>query len=191
MHNQATEWQAPAHFERRRLDIDSLLGEEPFWGRFWEHPELTKKEKDLLLKTREDLCVTLKSYGESSTNFGLMHADFNIDNLIYTDENLAVIDFDDTAYGWHIYDLTATLIEFVDDPDLEDLRYALLAGYQEYRPLATKDIDMLPDFQLIRGMAIIGWYLQRPEHAGQSYFTSMKDWVVAQCKAKDVLVPVE
>ena len=128
MHNQTTAWNAAPHFERRRLDVDSLLGEDPFWGRFWEHPELSKEEQDLLIRTRDDLRDCLNAYSESANNFSLIHADLNTENLIYTGEDLAVIDFDDSAYGWHIYDLTAAFIEFVSELDIDQLQKALLEG---------------------------------------------------------------
>jgi len=43
------------------------------------------------------------------------------------------------------------------------------------------DIEMLPAFLLIRGMALIGWFHQRPEHAGSDFFEEMKTWVLKEC----------
>jgi hypothetical protein len=45
--------------------------------------------------------------------------------------------------------------------------------------LLKRDLDMLPTFLLIRGMAIIGWYLQRPEYVHSAEFEEVKDWVLA------------
>jgi hypothetical protein len=42
---------------------------------------------------------------------------------------------------------------------------------------------MLPVFLLIRGMSIMGWYHQRPEHAGSDYFKTVKNWVIGECDA--------
>ena len=72
------------------------------------------------------------------------------------------------------------LIECRDARDIEALQAALLEGYLARRPLAQRDIDMLPTFLLIRGMAIIGWYLQRPEIALDSEFEGVKDWVLGR-----------
>ena len=44
IHNQSTTWNEPDAFTRRRLDLEGLLGDTPFWGRFWEHAELTSAE---------------------------------------------------------------------------------------------------------------------------------------------------
>ena len=177
-HNQSTRWTPPTGFSRRRLGAGELLGEAPFWGRFWEHPALTVAQQEWLLHARDEVRTALGAYGEKPGNFSLIHADFTPDNIIYDGEHLAIIDFDDAGYGWHVYDIASVLIECRDARDIEALQAALLEGYLAHRPLAQRDIDMLPTFLLIRGMAIIGWYLQRPEHAHDSEFEKVKDWVL-------------
>jgi Ser/Thr protein kinase RdoA (MazF antagonist) len=177
-HNQSTRWTPPPGFTRRRLGAEELLGEAPFWGRFWEHPALTTAQREWLLRARDEARAALDAYGENPGNFSLIHADFTPDNIIYDGEHLAIIDFDDAAYGWHVYDIASVLIECRDASDIEALRAALLDGYLARRPLAQRDLDMLPTFLLIRGMAIIGWYLQRPEHAHESEFEEVKNWVL-------------
>jgi len=183
IHNQSTHWQEPHGFTRRRLDLDGLLGEAPIWGRFWEHADLTGAEENLLLRAREELCDALLGYGEQSDNFSLIHADLQPENIVLNGEDLALIDFDDSAYGWHMYEIASALIEDRFAPDFEVLRTALLDGYREHRPLATRDVDILPAFLLIRGMALIGWYHQRPEHAGSKFFEEVKNWVIGECNA--------
>lgn len=178
-HDQSTRWTPPPGFVRRRLGADELLGETPFWGRFWEHPALTAAERQRLLEARDRMHGALEAYGEKPGHFGLAHTDFTPDNIIYDGNELAIIDFDDSAYGWHIYDLASTLFECRDARDIGALQGALLDGYRERRPLAQSDIDMLPAFLLIRGMAIIGWYHQRPEHGHDSEFKKVKAWVLA------------
>jgi len=41
---------------------------------------------------------------------------------------------------------------------------------------------MLPAFLLIWGMAIIGWFHQRIEHAGSGYFEAVKNWVIGNLR---------
>ena len=185
IHNQATCWEEPAGFARRRLDLDGLLGEAPLWGRFWEHPDLTSAEVALLLRAREDVRDSLLAYGERTDNFSLIHADLHPDNIVYDGECLALIDFDDSGYGWHMYEFASALIEYRFAPGFGAVRDALLEGYREHRPLAAQDADMLPAFLLIRGMAIMGWYHQRPEHAGSDYFNEVKNWVIRECRSNE------
>ena len=183
--NQSARWSLPAGFTRRRLDLDSLLGANPFWGRFWEHPALGRAERQLLLRTRRKLAASIEQYGEQPDSFSLIHADLTLDNLIYDGHDLAVIDFDDCAFGWHLHDLTAMLIECVHEPDFEDMQDAMLAGYRRKRELKSRDIDRLPDFLLVRGMAIIGWFYQRPEVIAPEYFENIKRWVLETCASRD------
>jgi len=180
-HNQSDGWQTPPGFSRRRLDLESLLGEAPFWGRFWDHPELNHSERALLLNVRQGLRETFKAYGEKPGTFSLIHADFTLDNIIYDGNHLAVIDFDDAAYGWHMYDIASLLIECVHYSDFRQLRDALLEGYRQQRKLDLQDANMLSDFLLVRGMAIIGWFFQRPEHANSEDFDDVKSWVLDAC----------
>ena len=181
MHNQSTGWKPPPDFNRRRLDLDTLLGEDPFWGRFWEHPDLTPSERSLLLDSRDSAREAIETYGEHSGSFSLIHADFTPDNIIYDGRDLSVIDFDDSAFGWHMYDIASILIECRYEPDFEGLHAALMEGYRQHRPLYARDTDMLPVFLLVRGMAIIGWFHQRVEHAGTEHFLRMKEWVIEKC----------
>lgn len=183
-HNQSSGWQAPPGFVRRRLDLESLLGEAPFWGRFWEHPALDASERALLLRTRQSLRASLGAYGEKPDTFSLIHADFTLDNIIFDGDRLAVIDFDDCAYSWHMYDLTSLLIECVLHADFRELQEALFEGYRHCRSLTRQDVDMFSDFLLVRGMAIIGWFHQRPELASLDYFGNVKNWVLDACASR-------
>jgi len=183
IHNQSTCWEAPPGFARQRLDLEGLLGEAPRWGRFWEHAGLTRSEQEILLRARKRIHDTLSDYGERPDNFSLIHADLHPGNIVYNGEDLALIDFDDSAFGWHMYEIASALIEDRFVPGFAALRDALLEGYREHRPLAERDVDMLPDFLLLRGMAIIGWLYQRPEHAGSGFFEEVKNWVIGECDA--------
>ena len=183
IHNQSTRWKEPPGFERRRLDLDGLLGEAPLWGRFWEHTDLSRTEKKLLLRAREKVHDALNAYGERPDKFSLIHADLHPDNIVYNGDDLALIDFDDSAYGWHMYEVASALIENTFAPNFSALREALLEGYRQHRPLAARDVEMLSAFLMIRGMAIIGWFHQRPEHAGSGYFEEVKNWVIGECDA--------
>ena len=183
-HDQSTRWTPPPGFVRRRLGTEELLGENPFWGRFWEHAALSKAERRLLLRARDNMRGVLGAYGEEPGHFSLIHADFTPDNIIYDGDDLAIIDFDDAAFGWHVYDLASVLFECRGARDFGMLQAALLEGYCARRPLAQQDLDMLPAFLLVRGMAIIGWYGQRPEHAHFGEFEEAKDWVLETCESQ-------
>jgi len=184
MHNQATRWRARPGFTRPKLDLDGLLGDAPRWGRFWEYAELSVGARERLLAARERLRAALSDYGMTPDNFSLIHADLDPGNIIYDRGELALIDFDDSAYGWHMYDVASTLIEYLSDSDFAALRAAMLEGYRKHRPLAQEDMEMLPDFLLLRGMATLGWYHDRPDHAGSRNLQHLQNWILELCEAR-------
>ena len=163
MHNQASSWQAPSHFKRHRFDKDGLIGESPFWGPFWNHPDLTQAELALVINTRDQIRVALDRYGYPPHTFSMIHADLHPGNLVLTDSTLTVIDFDDAGFGWHQYDIAVALFSYRSNPHYQAIQKALLDGYRRHRNLASADADLIPMFQVIRGLVSIGWILQRPE----------------------------
>jgi Ser/Thr protein kinase RdoA (MazF antagonist) len=182
-HNQSTGWKEPPGFRRRTLDVEGLAGNDPHWGRFWEHTALSQTEKSLLQDARQRVCTALDRYGIVATTFSLIHADLHAENIVHDGNNLAMIDFDDTAYGWHMYDIASALFEERDQADFDGLCRSLVDGYREHRPLRERDLRALPLFLLVRGLAIIGWFHQRPEHDGSPYLKGLINAICAECEA--------
>lgn len=163
LHNQATAWLPPPGFRRHALDADGLMGPAPFWGPFWDNAAFSPGERTLLLATRDRLHAALTRYGKPARSFSLIHADLHSRNVLIDGPRAAVIDFDDCGFGWHQYDLAVALVGFQDEPGFETLRSACIAGYRAVRPMADADLALLPMFVLVRELAQMGWFHQRPE----------------------------
>ncbi len=103
MHNQATGWTPPPGFQRHSLDANGLMGPTPFWGPFWDHQVFSAEERSLVLGWRDMLHAALTRYGKPARTFSLIHADLHPHNVVIGDEHAALIDFDDTGFGWHQY----------------------------------------------------------------------------------------
>ena len=163
LHNQASMWQTPEGFTRHRLDEHGFMGKQPFWGRFWESPELTKSEQTDLVALRGRCFEILANLPHDRQNFGMIHADLHPGNLIRHQDGLHVIDFDDAGFGWYIYDFAVALLNFKDDENYHLYRDSLFAGYVNHRPLPENLAPTLDLFYLIRNLAHIGWLVDRPE----------------------------
>ena len=88
LHNQSSAWRPP------------------FWGRFWDHPALSASERELMLAARARITEVLERLGRRPSSYGVIHADLHPHNVLIDDrDRLTVIDFDDTAFGWRLYDL--------------------------------------------------------------------------------------
>ena len=185
MHVQSSAWRPPPGFTRHHLDIEGLMGEAPFWGQFWEHPVLTQSDRSLLLETRSKIRGALSRYGTDRGHYSVIHADLHSGNVLIDEGRLTVIDFDDTGFGWHMYDIAVALKHQHGTPLYPVVRDALLRGYRSVRALNAGHEAMLAMFLLIRGMAVIGWLYQRPELASaehQEYLQRTRSMVVEQCE---------
>lgn len=147
----------PEDFTRPRWDIDGLVGETPFWGRFWEHPSATTKEAHILRRVRTFLQDRLATYAMGG-DFGPIHADVLRENVIVNGNSLSLIDFDDSGLGFRPYDLGTALLSNLYEPAYAKIRDALIAGYAESRPVSTEIVEI---FTLARTCASVGWTAPR------------------------------
>ncbi|MCO6058822.1 phosphotransferase [Pseudomonas sp. MOB-449] len=157
IHQSSTRWQQPNAFSRHAWDEEGLIGQQPFWGRFWELDLLDDAQRELLQATRQAARSDLRHYGRTLANFGMIHADLVPENLLIDEVNLHLIDFDDAGFGWHMFELATALYFCLDDPRYADIETALLAGYHSVKPLAPADRATLPLFLALRGLTYLGW----------------------------------
>ena len=85
------------------------------------------------------------------------------DNLMISNDELVLIDFDDAGFGYYMFELATILHPLQEHVDYEDLKGALLAGYQAFRSLSEEDLAYLEAFRLARALSYLGWYNDRPE----------------------------
>ena len=80
--------------------------------------------------------------------YGMIHGDFELDNLIWRNDSAAVLDFDDSAFMWYAADVAFAVRDlFTKDMDLDDQRFqAFVAGYRESRPLSDESLSQTPPF---------------------------------------------
>jgi Ser/Thr protein kinase RdoA (MazF antagonist) len=157
MHNQTAGWQQPAGFCRHAWDAAGLMGEQPFWGRFWELDALTAAQRSLLLHARSRIARELAAYGTGSDRFGLIHADLVPENLLIDGPRVQVIDFDDAGFGWHLFELATSLYFITGDGVYPAAREALIRGYRSERELPDEAEARLPLFLAARGTTYLGW----------------------------------
>ncbi|MDA1004238.1 MAG: phosphotransferase [Chloroflexi bacterium] len=183
IHNQSSGWQLPADFVRRAWDADGLMGEQPLWGRFWDVPQLDAAGRALLLRTRDAIHRELRAFGTGSDRYSLIHADLHAHNVLVAGDRLAVIDFDDSGFGWHLHELAVALFSEWREPPGEAATAALLAGYRRERSLPAEHERLLPMFVLIRALALIGWMHDRPELGQVGRIERLIERTTADCEA--------
>ncbi len=163
VHNHSVAWQLPDKFTRHAWDSDGLIGDDPFWGRFWELDALTDEQRQLLSRARVQAQADLSKVRKNATNYGLIHADFVPENLLHKNGDLMLIDFDDAGFGWHMFELATALYFHINEPFYPTIKDAILSGYRSKRPLSDEDEGLLPLFLLLRSFTYLGWVHTRSE----------------------------
>lgn len=148
----------PADFSRPRWDVAGLVGENPLWGRFWEHPVATPEQSVILKNARHFLKEKLSQHAANGGDFGPIHADVLRENVIVNDDSLCLIDFDDSGFGFRLYDLGTVMVQNLYEPAYLQIRDALISGYAETRVVTA---DLVEIFTLVRTCASVGWTIPR------------------------------
>jgi Ser/Thr protein kinase RdoA (MazF antagonist) len=107
--------------------------------------------------------------------YGLVHYDFECDNVLYdpTTKALGVIDFDDSMEHWYAMDLEQALDSLRDESG-KDLSATFLAGYASQRPMTDDLVVLRP---ACRRFADLFWYT-RARRALASTLRDEPEWLV-------------
>lgn len=173
LHAHSSTWSHPQNFVRHSWDLDGLVGESPFWGRFWELESLSPEQRDRVTWARESAAARLAQVPQSSSHFGMIHADLVPENILLEDGEIRIIDFDDAGFGWYLFDIATALYFIQDDPNYELAKSALISAYQEVRPMSQRDLDNLPLFMLVRSFTYLGWVHTRTGSAEAKELTPL------------------
>lgn len=151
LHDTTARLTLPPDFQRPRWDLDGLTGEAPFWGRFWDHPAASTDQRAVLIRARHALRERLGALPPVQ----LVHADVLRENVLVNGRSVYLIDFDDSGWGFPLYDLGTTLSQNLYEPAYTDIRDALMEGY------GTADREMVEVMTLARTCASVGWTMPR------------------------------
>lgn len=112
-------------------------------------------------------------------NYGLIHYDFEPDNVFYdeTSQFCSVIDFDDAMYHWFVMDIVQALDAIRDEMELDDCSYqeaVFLKGYHSQFEIDDQLLAMRPIFRRFAGL----FQYARIARAIQEHWENEPAWMV-------------
>lgn len=149
LHNYSIQWHKPAGLSKRKFDWDGLFNTNN------ENINLTSEAWSLLppeyVKPFEIVSRRVKqvmdAWGRSPDVYGLIHADLSLEaNVLFWKGNARIIDFDDSGFGYYLFDLSIVLEDSQEDQIKPQLREALLEGYTRIRPIPEDQLKYLDLF---------------------------------------------
>lgn len=154
LHAHAVSWKRPRGFVRPRWDASSFSRYvfQPHDERGWRGlPRATRRLFRSVIERVEGVERALSVTHPRA--FGLVHADLHRGNVLATPRGLVPIDFDDSGFGCHLYDLAVTLTQELKSASSPHAA-ALIAGYRSVRPLDPELVLHLDTFVAARAVMV-------------------------------------
>ncbi len=98
--------------------------------------------------------------------------------MLFGNDSVGVIDFDDCGWGFFLYDLAVPLSEVTLRPGYPAMRNALLEAYARRRPLPDDAGTHVDAFIVLRGLQILVWVLESRDLP--AFRDRWADWVRAE-----------
>jgi Ser/Thr protein kinase RdoA (MazF antagonist) len=157
LHSLSDSWAMPTDFDRHAWDLDGFVGEKPFWGAFWKASDLSDDHRNILDQARQKAMRDLDALRRAGADYGLIHADFVRQNILFVGADVRIIDFDDSGFGFRMYDFATALVKNRDEPHYDAIKTSLFEGYRSRRKLVALDEQSLDLFLSLRDFAYLGW----------------------------------
>lgn len=161
-HNNIDAWTPPSNFSRPSWDRQGLIGNNPLWGVFWDNPSLSPSDKEIILRARANIETRLQTM-EENLDYGLIHADMVRENILFEGNNIGLIDFDDSGFGFRLFEIATILQAQLEEPDYVQVKASLIEGYSSKRTVSLDSIDM---FIVLRTWTYLGWIISRIDEPG-------------------------
>jgi Ser/Thr protein kinase RdoA (MazF antagonist) len=119
----------------------------------------------------------MEQWGTGPEVFGLIHADLGTKaNVLFHQGRAHAIDFDDSVFGYWVYDLAIPLSDWEGDAMWPAYKDALLDGYQELRFIPAEQLAQLELFQAaIRGLEIFWGTAATMRYPGSKYWIQRRE----------------
>lgn len=108
--------------------------------------------------------------------YGLIHYDFELDNLLWQDDSITILDFDDCLHSWYVADIAYALRDlFEEGVDLQSPSFqSFMAGYQEHHSVNPELLAQIPTFLRLHQLCLLG-RLSRALNLGPDQ--ALPDWL--------------
>ena len=150
--------------ERPTLDYEGLFGARSPYASQHETEFITPAQQETLSAVAERVREVMQN--QADDQFGFIHGDFIYKNTLITPAgDVAAIDYENSGFGYYLYDLACPLLFFYKPlPNYTALKNALWTGYTDRRPLADAARDNLEGFVAGRYVASCRWVAAHANH---------------------------
>lgn len=155
------------------------------------------------IEALDELEKVFEHLPHSRTEFGLIHYDYELDNVFFISEldEMAVIDFDDSMYHFYAMDLIKALANLEEEcvemertaDEIQKFKEAFLLGYQSILPLPTllkSHGKAFERFQCLLACARMSYALETASYRSEDWALGLIDRFKQEIK-KDLECPLK
>jgi Ser/Thr protein kinase RdoA (MazF antagonist) len=157
LHQHAAHFSPPEGFERKKWDLEGMMGETLDVPAHKARSALTTAQIETIEATGRIVNRAMQQLGKDREVFGLIHADLHERNYLLFNDEIRAIDFDTCGEGYYLYDLAVALSTLLRRRDLSALKASLLNGYRQARPLSPEHENLITPFIAARLMTHTFW----------------------------------
>ncbi|MDQ0061379.1 phosphotransferase enzyme family protein [Paenibacillus harenae] len=140
----------------------------PSWGsqsfdRDWAHLSLhhrhfiSEEAFELYSKAANKAADRLGTFTSHERNYGMIHADLHIGNVVFRDDEPYPIDFGRCGFGYHLYDIAQSIMGL-----LPSQRAYFIEGYERIRQLDDEAIPKLECFFIVAIIEAYSFHAENP-----------------------------
>lgn len=176
MHEQSMTWKKPKKFKRPHWDWEGLFGDGFDYGVPAQDARdaIPKNHQEAFNEVLKLVQEAGEQMGKGKRAYGLIHADLGInDNVAFQSGEAHPFDFDDSGFGYWVFDLGVALAHYMSDYSASPkMQEALIDGFQETSPLPESNLEYLDLFIAARFAQLMFFYsggaVRHPQHREES-----------------------
>ena len=157
LHQHSRSWQRPAGFQRIIWDHQTMLSPQGHWGDWRDAPNLRAADRGVVEQTIARVGSTLAGFGKTTRNYGLIHADLRLTNLLLYKGETRVIDFDDCGFSWYLHDLAAAISFVEHHPRAAEWVDNWIRGYEQVAHITDSEMAVVPTLLIQRRIQLLAW----------------------------------
>jgi Ser/Thr protein kinase RdoA (MazF antagonist) len=157
LHQHAASFSPPNGFERKKWDLEGMMGETLDVPAHKARSALATSQIETIEATGRIVNRAMQQLGKDREVFGMIHADLHERNYLLFNDEIRAIDFDTCGEGYYVYDLAVALSTLLRRRDLSALKASLLNGYRQARPLSPEHENLITPFIAARLMTHTFW----------------------------------
>jgi Ser/Thr protein kinase RdoA (MazF antagonist) len=157
LHNHAQTFRPSRGFACRQLDGDWLFGARFFVRATRSARHLDTSQRKVARAAERLVRNTMANLGHSKRRFGVIHADLNLDNIVFHCGNPSPTDFDEFGKCWFVFDLAELIRTSISSQNWQERKQLATSAYTEERKLDDAEIEAFDAFIVATFVQYLNW----------------------------------